>query len=111
MMSKSKMHIKKGDTVLVVSGKEKGKKGKVLRILPGKNRAIVEALNFVTRHERPSQQNPQGGMLQIEAPIHASNLMIVCAKCDKPTRVGRRVLEDGSKARVCKRCSEVMELG
>jgi len=105
------MHIKKGDTVVVLSGKEKGKKGKVLRVLPGKNRAIVEALNFVTRHERPSQQNPQGGMLQIEAPLHSSNLMVICAKCGKPTRVGRRILDDGSKARVCKKCSEIMDLG
>ena len=106
-----KMHIKKGDTVMVLSGKERGKKGKVLRILPGKNRAIVEALNFSTRHQRPTQQNPQGGMLQIEAPIQASNLMVICAKCEKPTRVGRRILEDGSKVRVCKKCSEIMDLG
>ena len=109
-MNRPKMHIKKGDTVIVLSGKEKGKKGKVLRILPGKNRAIVEAINFVTRHERPSQMNPQGGTLQIEAPMQASNLMVVCTKCDRPTRMSRRILDDGSKIRICKKCSETSDV-
>ena len=110
-MTQRKVHIKKGDTVAVISGKEKGKKGKVLYIVPKKEKAIVEALNMITRHERPSQQNPQGGMVQREAPIHASNLKIICTKCNQPTRVGRRILEDGSKVRTCKKCSEIIDVG
>ncbi len=110
-MSRPKMHIKKGDTITVISGKEKGKKGKVLYVSPRSNRAIVEALNMITRHERPSQRSPQGGMIQKEAPINASNLMLICNKCNKPTRTGKRILEDGSKVRVCKKCSEIIDVG
>lgn len=110
-MSKPKMHIKRGDTVMIVSGKEKGKKGKVLLISPERNRAIVEALNMATHHERPSQRNPQGGLVQKEASIHVSALMLVCTKCGKPTRVGSKVLEDGTKVRVCKKCSEIVDMG
>ncbi len=110
-MTKRKLHIKKGDTVAVIAGKEKGKKGKVLHVSPTSNRALVEALNMMTRHERPTQRNPQGGMVQKEAPIHASNLMLVCTKCSKPTRVGAKVLEDGTKVRVCRKCSEIIDAG
>jgi large subunit ribosomal protein L24 len=110
-MSHRSIHIKKGDNVAVISGKEKGKKGKVLHTVPKKQGAIVEALNMITRHERPSQQNPQGGMVQREAPIHVSNLMVICTKCNQPTRVGRRILEDGSKVRTCKKCSEIIDVG
>ena len=110
-MSKAKMHIKRGDTVAVIAGKEKGKKGKVLHVSPRSNRAIVEALNMMTRHERPSQRNPQGGAVKKEAPIHASNLMVICGKCKKPTRVGSKALGDGSRARVCKKCSEIIDAG
>jgi large subunit ribosomal protein L24 len=110
-MSKRKMHIKRGDSVVVISGKEKGKKGKVLLVSPTNNRALVEALNMVTHHERPSQRSPQGGLVQKEGPIRASNLMLICTKCGKPTRTGRKILEDGSKVRVCKKCSEVIDLG
>ena len=108
-MSKGKIHIKKGDTVMVISGKEKGKKGKVLLVSPNKNRAIVEALNMVTHHERPSARSPQGGMIQKEAPLHASNLLLVCTKCKRPARVGIRTLDDGSNVRVCKKCHEVID--
>ena len=110
-MDKPKLHIKKGDTVAVISGKDKGKRGKVLHIMPARSRAIVEMLNMITRHERPSQNNPQGGMVQREAPINASNLMVVCTKCDAPTRVGKKALEDGSRVRVCKKCSEIIDVG
>lgn len=110
-MSKFRMHLKKGDTVVVLAGKEKGKRGKVLHTSPVNNRAIVETLNMATHHERPSRTNPQGGILQKEAPINASNLMLVCPKCGKPSRVGRTSLEDGSKVRVCKKCSEVVDQG
>ncbi len=106
-----KTRIKKGDSVAVIAGKEKGKKGKVLHLVPGGDRAIVEALNMITRHERPSQSNPQGGMVQREASIHASNLMVVCTKCNTPTRLGKKTLEDGSRVRVCKRCSEIIDVG
>ena len=110
-MDKPKLHVKRGDTVAVISGKDKGKRGKVLHVIPGRNRAIVETLNMITRHERPSQRNPQGGMVQREAPLNASNLMVVCTKCDKPTRVGKRALEDGSRVRICKKCSEIIDVG
>lgn len=105
------MHLHKGDTVVVLSGKEKGKRGKVLLVSPENNRAIVEAINMAVRHERPSRRNPQGGMIQKEAPIHASNLMLICPKCGKPARTGRRLLEDGSRVRTCKKCSEMVDQG
>jgi len=108
-MKKQKSNIRKGDTVAIISGKEKGKKGKVLLVSSAKGRAIVEALNMMTRHERPSQRNPQGGMVEKESPFQVSNLMLVCPKCSKPTRVGRRVLENGEKVRVCKKCSEIID--
>jgi large subunit ribosomal protein L24 len=110
-MSRPKMHIKKGDTVVVISGKEKGKRGKVLMLSSRGNRALVEALNMVTHHERPSQTNPQGGLVEKEAPIHASNLMVVCSKCGMPARMGLRELEGKTKVRVCKKCSEMIDAG
>jgi large subunit ribosomal protein L24 len=110
-MSNPKVDIRRGDTIVVISGKEKGKRGKVLLVSGRRNRAIVEALNMITRHERPSQRSPQGGLMQKEAPIHTSNLMVICTKCDKPTRVGTRVLDDGTKVRVCKKCSEIIDVG
>ncbi|GAB4351595.1 MAG: 50S ribosomal protein L24 [Candidatus Abyssubacteria bacterium] len=108
-MSGSKTHIKKGDTVVVISGKEKGKRGKVLMVSPHDKKAIVEALNMATHHERPSQRNPQGGLVQKEAPMPLSNLMLVCPKCGKPARTGARIFDDRTKARVCKKCSEVVD--
>ncbi len=103
------MHIRKGDTVVVISGKEKGKRGKVLLVSLAENKAIVEALNMATHHERPSQRNPQGGLVQKEAPMAASNLMLVCPKCGKPARTGARILDDKSKVRVCRKCSEIID--
>jgi large subunit ribosomal protein L24 len=108
-MNKGKSNIRKGDTVAIISGKEKGKKGKVLLVSSTRGRAIVEALNMMTRHSRPSQRNPQGGMLEKEAPIHVSNLMLICPKCSKQTRVGRKILDNGEKVRVCKKCSEIID--
>jgi large subunit ribosomal protein L24 len=110
-MSKSSIHIKRGDIVVVIAGKEKGKRGKVLLVSPLNNRAIVEALNMATHHERPSNRSPQGGLVQKEASIHASNLMLICPKCGKAARVGRTLLEDGSKVRVCKKCAEIVDQG
>ncbi|KYO63920.1 MULTISPECIES: 50S ribosomal protein L24 [Thermovenabulum] len=104
-----KVHIKKGDTVVVISGKDKGKKGKVLRVFPKESRAIVEGVNMATKHKKPSPKFPQGGIIHQELPVYTSKLMIVCSKCGKPTRVGHTFLEDGTKVRVCKKCNEVID--
>lgn len=98
--------IKKNDKVIVLSGKEQGKIGNVLKVNIQEQRAIVEKVNMVKRHTKPGAANAQGGILDKEAPIHISNLMIVCNKCAEPTRVGKRVLDDGSRVRVCKKCGE-----
>ena len=105
---KEKMHIKKNDKVMVISGKEKGKVGKVLKLVPQKNRAIVEKVNFVKRHTRPSAKT-QGGIVEKEASLHISNLMVICAKCTDPVRFGIKILEDGKKVRYCKKCGEILE--
>ena len=109
MAKGSKYHIKKNDKVMVVAGKEKGKTGKVLRIFPKRDRAVVEKVNFIKRHMRPGAHSRQGGIVEKENPINISNLMVVCGKCTDPTRVGRRVLEDGSRVRYCKKCDEIIE--
>ncbi|MDR3570240.1 MAG: 50S ribosomal protein L24 [Syntrophobacteraceae bacterium] len=101
--------IKKDDNVKVIAGKDKGKTGKVLRVIPKKGRAIVEKLNMVKRHLRPSEQSRQGGILEKESPIEMSNLMVICSKCTDPTRVGYRVLDDEKKVRFCKKCKEVID--
>ncbi|CCJ33300.1 MULTISPECIES: 50S ribosomal protein L24 [Caloramator] len=101
-----KVHVKRGDTVLVISGKDKGKKGEVLKVFPEKNRVIVKGVNIVSKHVRPNMANRQGGIIKQEAPIHASNVMLYCTKCNKPTRIAHKFLEDGSKVRVCKHCNE-----
>ena len=100
--------IKKDDKVMVLSGKEKGKIGAVLKVDAKKGRAIVEKVNMVKRHSRPSAKNVQGGIIEKEASIHISNLMIVCNKCAEPTRIGKRILEDGSKVGICKKCGEIV---
>ena len=109
MAKGSKYHIKKNDKVMVIAGKEKGKTGKVLKILPKKDRAVVEKVNFIKRHMRPGAHSRQGGIVEKENPINISNLIVVCGKCTDPTRVGRRVLEDGSRVRYCKKCDEIIE--
>ncbi|MEW6183973.1 MAG: 50S ribosomal protein L24 [Bacillota bacterium] len=103
-----KVNVRKGDNVMVIRGKDTGKKGKVLTVFPDRFRVIVEKVNVVKRHSRPTRQMPQGGIIEKEAPIHASNVMLVCGKCHKPTRVGRRILDDGTKVRFCKKCGEVL---
>ncbi len=103
----NKMHIKKGDTVVVLSGKDKGKKGKVLTIFPKQNKAIVEGVAIATKHTKPRKQGETGGIVNQEIAIHACKLMHVCTKCNKPTRIGRKVLDDGSIVRYCKKCNEV----
>ncbi|MGC8718515.1 MAG: 50S ribosomal protein L24 [Thermodesulforhabdaceae bacterium] len=104
-----KFRIKKNDVVMVIAGKEKGKTGKVIKVLKKKDRVIVEKLNMIKRHLRPGRYSQEGGILEREAPIHISNVMLVCPKCSKPTRVGYKFLDDGRKVRYCKKCSEVIE--
>lgn len=103
------MHIKKGDTVLVMTGKDAGKKGKVLKVIPLKNRVVVEGVNRVKKHQRPNRAIPQGGILKIESPLDASNVMLLCTKCNKPTRSAKTFLDSGEKVRVCKKCGEIMD--
>ena len=98
------LNVRKGDTVKVIGGKDLGKEGKVLRTVPETDRVVVEKVNLVKKAMRPTQQNPQGGISTLEAPIHVSNVMLVCPSCGKPTRVGHKLAEDGTKARVCKKC-------
>lgn len=105
----SKVHVKKGDQVLVIKGKDAGRRGKVLKVIPKQQRVIVEKINIVKRHTRPTQSMPQGGILEKEGPIHSSNVMLYCTKCNNPTRVGKKVLEDGKRVRVCKRCGEMLD--
>lgn len=103
------MNIKKGDTILVISGKDAGRKGKVLKVIPKDNRVVVEGINKAKKHQRPSRAIPQGGILQIEAPLNVSNVMLLCTKCNKPTRIAKRFLENGTKVRICKNCGEVLD--
>ena len=102
----SSMHVKKGDTVKILSGKDKGKTGEILRSIPQRQRVVVEKCNMVKKAMRPTQQNPQGGIMSVEAPIHVSNVMVVCPECKQPTRVSHRVNEAGKKVRVCKKCGK-----
>jgi large subunit ribosomal protein L24 len=108
-MSK-KYHVKKNDQVMVMAGKEKGKSGKLLRVIAKKDGALIEKVNFVKRHSRPSGQNRQGGIIEKEAPVPLSNIMIICAKCAVPVKVGRKILEDGKRVRYCKKCGEQIDL-
>ncbi|CDB04868.1 MAG: 50S ribosomal protein L24 [Prevotella sp.] len=101
-----KLHIKKNDTVVVLAGEDKGKTGKVLKVLVEKNRALVEGVNMVSKSTKPSAQNPQGGIVKQEAPIHISNLSLVDPKSGKATRVGIKVTEDGKKVRIAKKSGE-----
>lgn len=98
------LRIKKDDIVAVMNGKDKGKKGKVLEVFTGEGRALVENINLVKKARRRTQQNQQGGIVDIEAPVHLSNIMLVCKQCNKPTRFKVSVLKDGAKIRECKKC-------
>ena len=103
------MQIKKNDTVLVTSGKEKGKRGRVIAVYPRENRVLIEKLNMIKRHTRPNQQLRQGGIVEKESPISAANVKLICAKCDKPTSIARKALGDGTRVRVCKACDATLE--
>ena len=102
----TKLHIKKGDTVYVNAGEDKGKTDRVLKVLISKNRAVVEGINMVTKATKPNAKNPQGGLVKMEAPIHVSNLQLLDPKSGKPTRVGYKVNEDGKKVRISKKSGE-----
>ena len=104
------MKVIKNDNVTILSGKYKGSTGKVLKVFTKDSRVIVEGVNIIKRHTKPSQKNQQGGIVEKEAPINVSNAMIICGKCNKPTRVGYKILEDGAKVRVCKNqeCGEII---
>jgi large subunit ribosomal protein L24 len=101
--------VRKGDTVVIIAGKDRGKSGKVLSVRLQDRKVTVEKINIIKRHTKPNQQNRQGGILEREAPIHLSNVMVYCATCQKPVRVGSKTLPDGSRARVCKKCSQHIE--
>ena len=108
-MGKKHPRIKKDDKVIVIAGKEKGKIGAVLKVDLEKDRIVVEKVNIVKKHARPGPTTAQGGIIEKEAPLHISNLMIVCNKCAEATRIGMRTLENGEKVRVCKKCEEPMD--
>jgi large subunit ribosomal protein L24 len=104
------LRVRKNDTVLVLSGKSRGRTGRVLRVMPSAGRAIVEGVNFVRKHTKANpQKNIKGGILERESPVHASNLMVVCTECGKPARVGNRILDDGKKVRTCRRCNGMLD--
>jgi large subunit ribosomal protein L24 len=102
------MRIKKGDQVRVMAGNDRGKDGKVLKVFPESNRVIVEKINLIKRHQRRTQTNPQGGIIEKEAPISACNVMLICPQTKKPTRLGKAILSDGSRARVSKKSGEML---
>jgi len=103
------MKIRRNDTVVVIAGKDKGKRGKVRQSLPDENRVVVEGVNMVKRHMKPRGTAKQAGIIEREAPIHVSDVMILCGKCSRPARTSTRIVEDGNKVRVCRRCGEMID--
>jgi len=103
------VQIRKNDSVIVIGGKERGKTGKVLRVMPDKYAVVIERLNMVKRHTKPRGPQQPGGIVEKEAAIHASNIMILCDKCNAPVRVGHKTLADGKKIRICRRCNEALD--
>jgi large subunit ribosomal protein L24 len=108
-MKESKPRIKKDDKVKVLAGKDKGKIGKVIKVNAKKHRILVENINVAKRHLRPTAQNRQGGIVEQEAPLHWSNVMLICNKCLTPSRIKNKRLDDGNKVRVCKKCNEIID--
>lgn len=107
-MIQTYIHVKKNDLVQVISGREKGKTAKVLKVLVEENRVVLEKLNLAKKHTKPTKKNPQGGIQEIAKPMHASNVLLVCPKCNKGVRVGKKIIKD-KKTRVCKKCNEVLD--
>lgn len=104
----NKVHVKKGDTVQIISGKDRGKQGKVLEVSPKEGKVIVEGRGMVTKHVKPRKMGEQGGIVKAEGAMYASKVMIVCPKCGKPTRIGHQIAEDGTKTRVCRKCGAAL---
>lgn len=102
----SMVHVRKKDTVMVISGKDKGKTGEILKVYPKKGKILVKGMNIISKHQKPSKENVQGGIIHREAPIYSSKVMLYCIKCKNVTRISSKILEDGSKVRVCKKCNE-----
>ncbi len=101
--------VKKGDIVKVIAGNDRGKRGEVMRVFPEKGRIIVKGVNIITKHQRPTARQREGGIIEREGPIHISNVLVICPACDRPTRVGFEILETGEKMRKCKQCGETFE--
>jgi len=109
-MSQLRTPIRRNDSVVVLTGKDRGKRGRILKVDPNRNRVIVEGVNFIKRHTKPNPgQNVKGGVVEREASLHASNVQVVCPECGSPSRIGRRVLEDGRKVRMCRKCEGVVD--
>jgi large subunit ribosomal protein L24 len=109
-MSRLATPIRKNDNVVVTTGKDRGKRGRVVRVVPDKNRVLVEGVNIIKRHTKANpQRNIKGGLVEREAPLHASNVQLVCPECGKPTRIGKKILGDGRKVRVCRKCEGVVD--
>jgi large subunit ribosomal protein L24 len=109
-MSKLLTPIRRNDNVVVITGKDRGKRGRVLKVVPATNRLVVEGVNFIKRHTKPNpQRQVKGGVVEREAPLHASNVQLVCPECGKPTRLGRKILGDGRKVRICRQCEGVVD--
>ena len=104
----NKVHVKTGDTVVVLSGKDKGKKGKVLAVSPKEGKVIVEKINIVSKHIKPRRMGEPGGIIKAEGAMYASKVQIICPRCKKPTRVGHKIYEDGTKSRICVKCGEAL---
>jgi large subunit ribosomal protein L24 len=103
-----KVHVRKNDKVMVISGKDKGKISEVLSVMPKVGKVLVKDVNMVSKHKKPSKTNMQGGIINTEAPINSSKVMLYCEKCKSVTRISRKIMEDGSKVRVCKHCNAVL---
>lgn len=109
-MSQLQTPVRKNDSVVVVTGKDRGKKGRVLKVFPEQNRVVIEGVNFIKRHTRPNPRaNVKGGIVEREASLHASNVQIVCPECGAPTRIGRQLLGDGRKVRICRKCDGAVD--
>lgn len=108
-MDQKRPAIKKNDVVMVIAGKDKGKSGRVISVFPKKESVLVEKVNFIKRHTRPRGQTHKGGIVEREGPVHLSNVMVLCSKCDRPVRVRKLKLQDGTRVRVCQRCGESLD--
>ena len=104
----SKVHVKTGDTVIVISGKDKGKKGKIMAVSPKEGKVIVEKVNMVSKHVKPRRMGEAGGIIKAEGAMYASKVQVICPRCKQPTRVGHKIYEDGTKSRICAKCGEAL---